>query len=288
MTTYPLLPSTRRSVDQQATRGVQSDLGGTANRGPTARGVTLSLKVTVVNLTLVSPQRASRMKIPSLTTPISMGIALAIMAFPAPNSALAGTYEAKCGNAECVITLSDLEIVTPYGVIPTSRVANWGGSGSTNTDLILGAAATYLLGPAGLVGFLAKTHEYNYAITGYDRDGNRTSVQIRFLNSKPANAFVQEMLVVTGLGMGQTRTATQIKELEKRIAEERVGSVRNLRKNTLNEDYRAEGGIDQGDSLGTASRTCWSEYLRRNPQIVDWVNAHKEAASKVKAKYRNC
>ena len=68
------------------------------------------------------------------------------------SNSVAATYEAMCGNAECRITLIEFEIITPYGVIPASRVSNWGGSGASNNDLIMGAATTYLLGPIGLVG----------------------------------------------------------------------------------------------------------------------------------------
>lgn len=204
------------------------------------------------------------------------------------SNSVAATYEAMCGNAECRITLTESEIVTPYGVIPASRVANWGGSGASNTDLIMGAATTYLLGPVGVVGFLAKTHDYNYAITGYDKQGDRTSIQIRFLNSKPAKAFVDEMLLVTGLGMGQTRTAIQIKELEKRMAAEGVVSIRRLRLPSLDDDSRREGGLGAPMISMSSGRQCWSEYLKKNVDIKVWVLANPDAAKKVKSKFADC
>jgi hypothetical protein len=214
---------------------------------------------------------------------VSCGLASTVF-----TAATAATYEAMCGNAECRITLTESEIVTPYGVIPASRVANWGGSGSSNSDLIMGAATTYLLGPVGVVGFLAKTHDYNYAITGYDRQGDRTSIQIRFLNSKPAKHFVEEMLLVTGLGMGQTRTAAQIKELERRMSAEGVVSVRRLRMPNLEEDSSREGPSGAKRLASSSSRQCWSDYLKNNVDIKVWVLANPEAAKKVQSRFASC
>jgi hypothetical protein len=202
----------------------------------------------------------------------------------------AGTYEAVCGTAECTIILDEKQIVTPYGVIPVTRVANWGGSGSSSTDLIMGAAATYLLGPVGLLGFLAKTHDYNYAITGYDTNGDRVSVQIRFVNSTPAKQFVVEMLQITGLGMGQTRTATQIKELEIRMAAEGAKSIQGLRAYSLDESLKSESQSQYSTRNGPKSktRTCWSQFLADNPEIKKWAEVNKGAASKLKTTYRDC
>jgi len=203
--------------------------------------------------------------------------------------AVAGTYEALCGTAECRITLSPQSIVTPYGVIPTTRVANWGGTGASNTDLVLGAAATYVLGPAGLIGFLAKTHDYSYLITGYDQGGNRVSVQVRFVNDKPAKDFAQEMVSVTGLGMGQTRTASEIKELERRVAEEGIGAISKPRQYTLDQDYAREGRSNsQTAPIFSNRKTCWSEYLKTNPIIKIWVDSNPVPAQKLKSKFANC
>lgn len=201
--------------------------------------------------------------------------------------AVAGTYEAVCGTAECRITLSPESIVTPYGVIPTTRVANWGGTGASSTDLVLGAAATYVLGPAGLVGFLAKTHDYNYLITGYDQQGNRTSVQIRFLNDKPAKDFVQEMVSITGLGMGQTRTASEIRELEQRVSQEGIGAVTKPRSHTLEQDLNRENKIKNYPSA-TKGKQCWSSYLKDNMPIKIWVDSNPEPAKKLQSRFADC
>ena len=202
-------------------------------------------------------------------------------------SAVAGTYEALCGTSECTIVLSAESITTPYGIIPTTRVANWGGTGSSSQDLVLGAAATYVLGPVGLVGFLAKTHDYNYLITGYDQLGNRTSVQIKFQNSVPAKKFVQEMVEVTGLGMGQTRTASDIKALEKRVAVEGIGAIRRPGL-SLDEEYAKERGVSLSPSQSSSRSKCWSSYLAENPSISKWAEANPVQSQSLRLKYDDC
>jgi hypothetical protein len=200
---------------------------------------------------------------------------------------IAGTYHALCGTAKCTITLSPESIITPYGIMPTTRVANWGGTGTTNQDLVLGAAATYVLGPVGLLGFLAKTHDYNYLITGYDNLGNRTSIQIKFQNSVPAQDFVQEMVEVTGLGMGQTRTATEIKELEKRVAVEGISAIRRPSLN-LEQEYAKENSTTSSALRSPSESKCWSVYIDKNPDIKKWANSNPLQAELLRKKYLNC
>ena len=201
--------------------------------------------------------------------------------------ASAGTYEALCGSAECTITLSPQSITTPYGIIPTTRVANWGGTGSSSHDLVLGAAATYVLGPVGLIGFLAKTHDYNYLITGYDQLGNRTSVQIKFQNSTPSKRFALEMVEVTGIGMGQVRTATEIKELEKRVAIQGISAIKQPAL-SLEQEYAKEKGISPTISGGPSKSECWSAYTTRMPDVKTWTSANPRQAQDLRLKYGDC
>ena len=201
--------------------------------------------------------------------------------------ASAGTYEALCGSAECTITLSPQSITTPYGIIPTTSVANWGGTGSSSQDLVLGAAATYVLGPVGLIGFLAKTHDYNYLITGYDQLGNRTSVQIKFQNSTPAKRFVQEMVEITGLGMGQVRTATDIKALERRVAIQGISAIK-LPALSLDQEYAKEKGNASAINASESVSECWSVYIARRPDLELWASNNPKQAEAVKSKYGDC
>jgi len=142
-------------------------------------------------------------------------IALILITLSTAFTAKAGasTFDAICGTIRCSIVLSKQEIKTPYGIVPTSRVSSWGGGGKSETDLIMGAGATYLLGPIGLIGFAAKTHDYNYALNGYDTKGNKIVVRIQFKNSKPAKKFALEMIEFTRLGMNDSRTASDIKRI---------------------------------------------------------------------------
>ena len=128
--------------------------------------------------------------------------------------AFAGSYEALCGGTKCTVFVSAGEIRSPNGSIPPERVTDWGGGGDSSTSVGTGVATTILLGPLGLLGFLAKNHEFNFLVNGYDRQGRRTSLSIQFKNDKPAKRFINEMQLITGLGMGQVRTAQEIKDAE--------------------------------------------------------------------------
>ena len=128
--------------------------------------------------------------------------------------AFAGNYNALCGGMKCNIFVSPEVITSPHGLIPTSRVTNWGGSGDSSTSVGTGVATTIFLGPIGLLGFLAKKHDYNFLINGYDEEGKKTSMQFSFKNDKPAKRLINELQMITQLGMGQTRTAKEIKDRE--------------------------------------------------------------------------
>ena len=114
-----------------------------------------------------------------------------------PSIALAGTYQALCGGTKCTVNIGPSEITSPYGAIPTSRVTNWGGGGDSSTQVGTGVATTILFGPIGLLGFLAKSHDYNFVVNGYDSQGKKASLSVQFKNDKPAKRFINEMRQVT-------------------------------------------------------------------------------------------
>jgi len=131
------------------------------------------------------------------------------------SSAKAGIYDALCGGFECRVTVTPEKIISPYGVIPPRRVTSWGGAGDSSTSVGTGVATTLVLGPVGLVGFFAKNHDFDFIVSGYNEKGKKTYLQIQFKNNKPAKKFASEMFQVTGLGMGETRSAEEIRRHEK-------------------------------------------------------------------------
>lgn len=126
----------------------------------------------------------------------------------------AGQYEALCGGVKCTITVSASGISSPFGTIPPKRVTYWGNSGESKTSVGTGVATTVLLGGIGLLGFLAKNHQYSFTVNGFDASGRNVSMQFEFKNDKPVKQLASEMSALTGLGMGQTRTVDDIKALE--------------------------------------------------------------------------
>ena len=205
--------------------------------------------------------------------------------------ALASTFDAICGTSRCKIKLEKEQIHTPYGIIPTSRVINWGGGGKTETDLIMGAAATYLLGPVGLIGFAAKIHDYNYSLLGYNVDGKKTVVRIQFKNSKPAKKFVSEMIEYTRLGMNESRSARDIKRLEAKMKRNNVKWVGDLPLGKLDEDAIVEKNHDshtKNISSSTQGSKCWSQQLKNNPGLNAWAKKYPQLADQEKKKFKNC
>lgn len=131
-----------------------------------------------------------------------------------PLAAAAGQYEALCGGTKCTVSVSPSGITSPFGTIPPQRVTYWGNSGESKTSVGTGVATTILFGGIGLLGFLAKNHQYNFFVNGYDANGRQVSMQFEFKNDKPVKSLVNELAAVTGLGMNQTRTIEDIKAAE--------------------------------------------------------------------------
>jgi hypothetical protein len=193
---------------------------------------------------------------------------------------LAGSYQALCGGANCTIIVSGDQISSPYGSIPTNRVTNWGGGGNSSTQVGTGVATTLLLGPIGLLGFLAKKHDFNFLINGYDQEGKKTSIQLQFVNDKPAKRFINEMQMVTQLGMGQTRSASQIMS------------------NEVNDGSGISTGTLEGDAAKSTTRieakskkaksNCWSNYLDNNPAMKSWAEANPGMAKQNQRKFDDC
>jgi hypothetical protein len=195
----------------------------------------------------------------------------------------AGQYEALCGGSKCIVIVSPTGVSSLYGTIPAKRVTYWGNSGESKTSIGTGVATTILFGGIGLLGFLAKNHQYNFTVNGFDASGKAVSMQFEFKNDKPAKLLAQELIAVTGLGMGQTRTIEEIKAAESNGQQ------------GLGEMPKQSTGLEpatlrQSNSSSTvnASKNCWSSYLNNNPAIKKWAESNPAQAEQNKKRFADC
>jgi hypothetical protein len=210
------------------------------------------------------------------------------------SSALAASYQGFCGGTACTITVTPNEIISPYGSIPAGRVTNWGGGGNSEARVGVGVATTIIFGPLGLLGFLAKKHDYNFLVNGFDQEGKKVMMNIQFKKEKPAKDFMNELQMVTQLGSGQTRTATEI------MTAEASGSS-GLSATTLQDSFEKEKnsinatpGPLQNTSTGLNkdskqnSSNCWSAYLQKNPAMAEWAKKNPSQAAQNKTRFEDC
>ena len=101
--------------------------------------------------------------------------------------------------------------VPPMEVFQQSESHIGEGGGDSKTIIGTGIATTVLLGGIGLVGFLAKNHDYNFTINGFNSEGTQTTIQLQFKNSRPAKRFMQEMPMVTILEWGKREQLLKLK-----------------------------------------------------------------------------
>ena len=148
------------------------------------------------------------------------------------NAAKAETYDALCGDSGCTISVDGRGISGPGGFIPSELVSKWsvgtdsgyhggkgvaGGLGGATAGALAGGV---LLGPIGLLGGLiggamagsgaGKEFEGYFTVVGYNKEGEKISNSFRFINKKPANRLRSALPAVTGLSMGEERTAQEL------------------------------------------------------------------------------
>ena len=114
---------------------------------------------------------------------LSAGLATTLF-LTATGAVQAGTYEAMCGETKCTVNINGRQIHTPLGSIPAKRVTQWGLTGKSKTNISTGVWTTVLFGPIGLLGFTAKHSDYNFLVNGYNKQGDKTSLQFKFKNNK--------------------------------------------------------------------------------------------------------
>lgn len=199
-------------------------------------------------------------------------------------TAYAGTYDALCGGSKCSVVVTPDSIRSPFGEIPASRVTYWGSAGDSKTSVGTGVATTLLFGGIGLLGFLAKNHDYQFTISGYDAAGKKVLMQVQFKNDKPAKRLTQELFAVTGLGMNQTRTLEEIKEAEAQLASTEADALGPM----PGRASKPQLGPLASTKAQPVSRDCWSTYLNSNPAMKKWSEANPAMAEQNKKRFDDC
>lgn len=212
-----------------------------------------------------------------LRLPVATLLATAVLA---PMSSWAGTYSALCAGVDCSITLAPDLIKSPYGEIVPTRVTYWGSVGDSKTSVGTGVATTILFGGIGLLGFLAKNHQYDFTINGFDAEGKKVTMQIQFKNDKPAKQMMSELTTFTGLGMGQTRTVQEIVAAESGV-QETLSSL-------AGSPSISELGPKKPAGAPPVAKNCWSTYLDKNPAMHAWAEANPAQAAQNKKNYDEC
>lgn len=182
------------------------------------------------------------------------------------------------GGVKGAVLVNATEISSPFGRIPAKRVTFWSNSGDSKTSVGTGVATTLLFGGIGLLGFLAKNHQYNFTVNGFDATGNNVSMQFEFKNDRPAKLLMQEMAAVTGLGMGQTRTAEDIIVAEQN-AVSGPGVMQSQSPGRLSPSLTS---ASLPVAAAADTRHCWSTYLNRNPAMKNGPNPIQLKRRKIK------
>ena len=112
------------------------------------------------------------------------------------------------------IEITGEEISSPEVSIPITRVTSWVKSGYSNRRINTGVTTTILFGPLGALGFLSKKHRYSFVVKGFDADGKQATIQIDLFKKPDIERLTQELLLITGLTMGEKRSIEKIRKLE--------------------------------------------------------------------------
>jgi len=108
-------------------------------------------------------------------------------------------------------------------------------------------------------------------------------MQFEFKNDKPARLLMQELVAVTGLGMGQTRTIDEIKAAESGVV---AGP------GELTAQLPSAGLPRLGPKLALAPATqkknCWSAYLDATPAMQQWAYANPRQAAQNRKRFDDC
>ena len=112
------------------------------------------------------------------------------------------------------IQITGEEIISPEVTIPVTRVTSWIKSGYSNRRVNTGVTTTIIFGPLGALGFLSKKHRYSFIVKGFDADGKQATIQVDLFKKPDIERITQELLLITGLTMGDKRSIEKIRKLE--------------------------------------------------------------------------
>ena len=113
------------------------------------------------------------------------------------------------------IQITGEEIISPEVTIPVTRVTSWIKSGYSSRRVNTGVTTTILFGPIGALGFLSKKHRYSFIVKGFNAEGKQATIQIDLFKKPDIERLTQELLLITNLTMGEKRSISQIRKLER-------------------------------------------------------------------------
>ena len=224
--------------------------------------------------------------------------------------AYAGSYDALCAGVECTLVLDSKGFTGPAGFIPSHRIAQWytgggeevngaasaaGATGGALGGAILGGLATcwtVILCPFGLIGGgvaggmggsrAGRSADFYFTVIGYNQNGDKVMQSFNFLNKKPASRMIQEIPLISGLGMGELRSIDEIKAGDARMSElgtgrsqlpSNIGAVPSSKGSAKTLPDKLDATPNQVPVASNPSK-CWSTYLAQNPGIKQWAAAN--------------
>ena len=217
-------------------------------------------------------------------------------------AAQAETYDALCGDSGCSINVDGRGISGPGGFIPSELVSKWtvgtdsGFHGGKGVAGGLGGATAGAVGGAMAGSGAGKEFEGYFTVVGYDKEGEKISNSFRFINKKPANRLRTALPAVTGLSMGEERTAEELEVAYAAYSQGRASSTDGLparlgmsgelasataaqtRRKTPATLLKAQKPSQRSNGAKT-----WEVYLNER-NLVAWAEANPEVADQLRQK----
>lgn len=141
---------------------------------------------------------------------------------------------------------------------------------------------------------MQKKHDYTFLVNGFDQEGKKVMMNIQFKKEKPAKDFMNELQMVTQLGSGQTRTATEIMTAEASgssgFSDTTLQASFEKEKNSINASpgplQNASTALINDSKQGPSN--CWSTYLQKNPAMAEWAKKNPSQAAQNKSRFEDC